>query len=288
MTRDLRAPVLLLAVPFLLCPQDEGLPTITAVVDAAARYIEKYQAQLSSVVADEVYTQQVDGLAPNDPALPRSRRITGEMFFMTAPGRDDWMAIRDVVKVDGREVKDRAKVLEELKRLPVEQVVAAFKANNARFNLGRTFRNFNEPTLTLRVFNDDHRDRFDFALKRVERGKSGALAVLSFTEREGPSLIRDLTHGAVLSKGEFTIEPTSGRVQRAVLIAVSGPLRIELTTDYGLDSRLNIWVPTRFREEYEYGTPPDRMDSALEYEHISCEARYSNYRRFETSGRIKR
>jgi hypothetical protein len=50
----------MLAVPLLLYSQDPNLPTVSSVVDAAARYVAKYQAQLSSVVADEVYTQQVD------------------------------------------------------------------------------------------------------------------------------------------------------------------------------------------------------------------------------------
>jgi hypothetical protein len=76
-------------------------------------------------------------------------------------------------------------VLDESKRLPVTEVVDAFKANNSKFNIGRTFRNFDEPTLSLRVLNDDNRGRFSFAQKRVERGKEGRLVVVSFSEREG-------------------------------------------------------------------------------------------------------
>lgn len=284
---------LLLVAPaaFLLAfgPEQAGPgQTANAVVEAAVAYVKTYQSQLSSVVAEEVYTQQIARLVPYDPGIPRFRRITGELFFMFAPGGDDWMAIRDIARVDGKEIKDGLRVLDELKRLPVHEVVAGFKTHNSKFNIGRTFRNFNEPTLSLRVFGDDHRRRVVFAQRRVERTRDGPLVVVSFAEREGPSLIRDLTHGVVLSKGEFAIEPTSGRIQRALLTASVGPIRLELATDYVLDKRLNIWVPSRFRERYEHGAPPTGIEAAFEYEDISCEARYSNYRRFETSGRIRR
>ena len=56
---------------------------------------------------------------------------------------------------------------------------------------------------------------------------------------------------------------------------------------YAPDERLGIWVPTRFRERYQHGTPAGSPDSASDYEDILCEATYSNYRRFETRVRIK-
>ena len=271
-----------------LVTEQAPVPTVESVVEAAARYVKAYQTQLSAVVAEEVYTQQVASLVPSDPAIPRFRRITGELFFMTAPGGDDWLAIRDIATVDGQALKNRLTVLEELKRLPVHEVVAAFKASNSKFNIGRTSRNFNEPTLSLRVLDGQHRSRFSFVQRRVERSRDGPIVVVAFTERDGPSLIRDLTYGAALSKGEFSIEPASGRVQRAVLTAAVGPVRLELVTDYALDKRLELWLPSRFRERYEHGRAPRSVEASEEHEDISCEATYANYKGFETSGRIKK
>lgn len=113
------------------------------------------------------------------------------------------------------------------------------------------------------------------------------MVLLSFTEKERPTLIRDLTYGAVFSKGELTVEAGTGRIRRALLTAKIGPIRLELTTVYASDERLGIWVPTRFRERYEHGTPTGSPDSTSEYEDVLCEATYSNYRRFETRARIK-
>jgi hypothetical protein len=52
-----------------------------------------------------------------------------------------------------------------------------------------------------------------------------------------------------------------------------------------------MWVPATFSEEYEYGGPARdanaRQDPGTEHETIICEAEYANYRRFETSVRIR-
>lgn len=261
-------------------------PPVDAVVAAAAAYVREYQARLSSVVADETYVQQIASAVPIGQPIPRYRKTTGEVFFMFAPGGDEWMAVRDLAVVDGQAIKDRLKVLDELKRLPVQEVVAAFKAHNSKFNIGRTSRNFNEPTLTLRVFGADHIGRFAFQQKRVERKPDGALVVLAFAEKRGPTLIRDLTHGAVLSSGEVTVEPVSGQIRRTLLTAVAGAIRFEMITDYVLDKRLGTWVPDRFRERYQHGNAPTSVEAAADYEDVVCEARYANYRRFETTAKI--
>jgi hypothetical protein len=64
-------------------------------------------------------------------------------------------------------------------------------------------------------------------------------------------------------------------------------MRLELTTLYAPDERLEMWVPGEFREHYEYGVMPKSLDTQSEYEDIICHAKYTNFRRFETSVRIK-
>jgi hypothetical protein len=67
---------------------------------------------------------------------------------------------------------------------------------------------------------------------------------------------------------------------------------MELTTLYAPETRLGIWVPDVFREHYEEGVATGNartqlLTSSGQYEDIACEAKYSNYRRFETVARIK-
>ena len=280
--------VLLAAV---LPAQPAGDVSTRAVVERAAFYVKAYQEQLTSVLADERYTQQLVQQVPFDHKMPRTRTLTSELFFMFAPAGDAWMAIRDVVEVDGRVVDARPDLREALRLLPAREVARKFKDYNSRFNLGRTYRNFNEPTLSLLVLDAEHRGRFSFDRRKVEGRGDAALVTLAFTEKERPTLIRDLNHGSVFSKGELTVEAQTGRIRRAVLTATIGPVKLLLTTTYAHDGRLGMWVPASFREQYEYGVAAndakERLTSGQEYEHILCEAIYTNYRRFETSVRIK-
>ena len=96
-----------------------------AVVAAAATYVASYQQLLTSILADETYVQKIIEQTPPDPDIPRSRRMTSEIFFMFAPVRHDWMTIRDVVTVDGRSVQDRRNVREALATLPAYEVAGA-------------------------------------------------------------------------------------------------------------------------------------------------------------------
>lgn len=287
-SRRLLVRVLPLAAAVITLGQTAADPDVATVVNAAAAYVKEYQTQLGSVIADETYLQQIIRQLPGDPAMPRMRRLTGEMFFMFAP-TGEWLAIRDVIRADGQEIKDRRVVADALRTLPAEQVAEAFKAYNSRFNLGRTIRNFNEPTLSLLVLDDRHRARFTFDRRRVDRRRDGTLVTIAFTEREGEtSLIRDLTSGAVVARGEFVAEADTGRIRRAVLRAKAGPVSLELVTEYALDNDLALWVPSRFRERYESGVAPTSFEVEAEYEDVVCDATYSNYRRFQTSGRINK
>jgi hypothetical protein len=283
--------VVTLTMAITLSAAQEPDVSTRALVARAAAYVADYQRQLTRIVADETYVQDVVAQIPMDPKMPRTRALQSEVFFMFAPGRGDWMAIRDVLKMDGHDLAGRPDVREALRTLPPHEVAATFKAYNSRYNLGRTYRNFNEPTLSLLVLDDEHRERFSFDRKRVERADGALVATLEFRERERPTLIRDLKHGHVFSRGELTIEADTGRVTKGVLTATIGPVKLELTTSYVPEVRLGLWVPGRFRELYEVGTAPtDRMlrgGAIGDHEIVRCEASYANYRRFETSVRVK-
>jgi hypothetical protein len=277
-------------------PAAQGRDVSTrAIVAAGAAYVAEYQRRLTSVLADELYTQDILAQVPPDAEMRRTRSLRSEVFFMFAPASREWMAIRDVMAVDGQPVGERPDLQEALRTLQPREVAATFKTYNSRFNIGRTFRNFNEPTLGLLVLDEHHRRRFSFDRTRVERAGGDVLVTLAFKENDSPTLIYDVKRGRVFSKGELVVEAATGRVRRTVLSAKIRDVQLNLTTEYVLEPRLEIWVPATFREQYEYGVRPTGEFDATsrprrqraEYERIVCEATYSNYRRFETSVRIK-
>ena len=266
--------------------------SVPAVIDAAAAYVKTYQDQLTYVIADETYTQQIRNQVPPDKTMPRSRTLKSELFFLFAPGDRTWMAIRDVAEVDGKPVDHRPDLKSALQTLPAQQVAGTFKTYNSRFNLGHVVRNFNEPTLSLLVLDARYRDSFTFERRRIARTGGATLVTLAFNERKPPWLIRDLSLRPVFSQGELLVEAGTGRIRRALLKAKIGGVQVELTTNYVADPRLGMWVPALFRERYEDGIDAGGARSRLltssgQYEEIICEAKYTNFRRFETLARIK-
>ena len=266
--------------------------SVDGVVRTATAYVKAYQEQLTFLIADEAYTQQIRNQVPND-GTPRARTMKSEMFFMFTGANGGWMAIRDVIEIDRKPVAERRDLRAALTTLPASQVAGTFKAFNSRFNIGRIQRNFNEPILSLLVLDARYLPNFTFERKRVERVGGDTLVTLAFVEKTAPTLIRDLQLRSVFSKGELAIDAATGRVHRARLAVTIGSVTLELTTTYGPEERLGMWVPTQFRERYAEGIQaPGNARAQLEntkfYEEIVCEARYSNFRRFETTARIKK
>jgi hypothetical protein len=71
---------------------------------------------------------------------------------------------------------------------------------------------------------------------------------------------------------------TPGRVLKTELVVGDDNGNIRIVTWYRPDERLEMLVPARMSESYDY---VQRI-----YDAIECEATYSNFRRFETGARI--
>jgi hypothetical protein len=283
--------VLLIAAALPLAARSQtptGDPNnLEAVVSAAAAYVTAYQRQLTAIIADEEYRQQIHGQMPRVDTMPRTRTLSSEVFFMYAPG-NDWMAIRDVVSQNGSSIKDRPDLREALRTLPAGEVAGTFKQYNSRFNLGRIFRNFNEPTLSLMLLTDRYRPHVTFQRTRVQKSRDGAWVTIAAIEAPGPdTLIQNRSGTPVTSTGEFVVHAGSGRVRSASLRITLGALTVDLSTEYARDARLDIWVPKRFVEHYiqQARDPVTRIQT--HFEEIRSVAEYRNYRRFETRVTIK-
>ena len=279
------------AMPLVLtaaapAPAQQEARVVARFVDAAADYVRRYQAELTSVIAEEQYSQEVRAQTPRKGDTPLDTRISSEVFFMFTPGHD-WMTIRDVLAVDGRALDTRPDLRAALRDLPAPQVAARFKAYNSRFNVGRVHRNFNEPTLSLLVLDDRHRKRFTFTRAKARQGDHPAQVRLAFRESKRPTLVRDLDGKPAYSMGEFTLDPATGRVDEIRLSLAVGRLTVVLETIYERDARLGIHVPVRFTEHYVDGRAPRDGRARGRHEEILCEATYSNFQRFAVQTRIK-
>jgi hypothetical protein len=278
-----RASVALALAAMLVAPvqagRQAGQPDLStrALVDAAARYVATYHDEFKFLLADEEYTQT---LHSEDGETVQQRRLTGELFLTYIPGDRDWIAVHDFATVDDEKIPDRDDVRALLKKRDVRGVAAQIANRNARYNIGRLGRNFNQPTLPLLLLGPSRIKSVAFDRQDVVRIDGRTRVQLGFRERERPTLVRTMRGQPLYSRGTITIDAATGRVERTTIEIESDRVRSVLTTEYAPDERLKLWVPTVFRERYD-----GESDGAREI--IECEARLTNYRRFEVTGRIK-
>lgn len=247
-----------------------------AIAARAAAYVADYQTKFAFLIADERYNQTV---TRGDQLLKR-RAMKGELFLTFLRTDREWIAVHDVAEVDGEPVPDRENLQTLLQRADVTSVAQHVADRNATFNIGSVHRNFNEPTLALLVFEARRIARFRFERRDLTESGGVPLATLAFTEHDPPTLVRSVARDSIYSKGEFLIEAATGRIRRSVISFRDQYVQATLTTDYVADDRLALWVPSMFTERYDLAEKKTKETTA-------CAAMYTNYRRFEVTGRIK-
>lgn len=250
--------------------------SVRAVTAAAARYLAEYEGQSSFLLSDETYTQRVVDSSGREAAR---RTMTSESFSTFVPASRIWISIRDVMEVDGRRVEPREDLRALLQSRETPRAARSLAERNARYNIGSISRNFNEPTLGLLIFETERRPQFRFERRDVKADGSTTLVTLAFKEVDTPTLIRAIDGPPVFSTGEVTVEAGTGRIRRTTIEMKHGPIVAVLTTDYALDPKLDMWVPATFTERYDQKKNPRQQ--------IFCEARYTNYRRFDVTSRIR-
>jgi hypothetical protein len=250
--------------------------SIKAVVAAASKYVDEYARKLAIVVGDEVYIQEQfesSGLPPS-----RTRMIRGEIWVTFLPADRTWMAVHDVAEVDGEKVIDRLALRELLAKSATHSVLEQVADRNGRYNLGRRARNLNEPTLALLLL-DKRVSSVEFKRELVEVVDGATLVTVSFVERD-PSLVRNQNGRFITARGSMLIEAATGLVRQTVISFKEKPEFSELKTVFAYEPRLKMWLPSVFTELYE--SEPDGLK-----EIIKTRATYTNYRQFESFGRIR-
>ena len=256
-------------------PPSQSETSTRALVAAAAKYVDKYQKEFAFLIADESYSQTRTDAGGHT----QNRLLRSEFFLTYLPADNEWVAVRDVLDVDGEPVANRGELRALLaKGGEIRGLIAQVIARNARYNIGSTTRNFNEPTLPLLLVGEKRVNDVKFDRRSLEKEGGDTLAVLAFEERGRPTLVRG-PNGSLPAKGEIILEPGTGVVRKTTFELERPGVKVRLTTTYARDQKLDLWLPDVFTERYESETPISEV--------VLCEAKYTNYRRFEVTGRIK-
>jgi hypothetical protein len=112
-------------------------PALDELLDRAGKYVKQLEQDLSVVIADESYDQLVTSAA--SPVPLQRRRTQAEIAFVEVADEHDWTAIRNVVDVDGRQVRDRGGRIEAILHRGLEDRgtrVRALADESAKYNIG--------------------------------------------------------------------------------------------------------------------------------------------------------
>ncbi len=262
-------------------------PALAELLEKAGAYVAGYERTFSDLLAEEKYTQQL--LLSRHGGVQQTRVMRSELLFVRLPGDIPWTTFRDVFESDGRAVRDRESRLEKLFVAPqakaAEQAEAILR-ESARFNLGRTWRNFNVPVAALPFLHPRNQERFAWERKGVRTIFGVRAAQVHYEEVKMPALIRDTgSGGSIPARGDFWIDPANGRVLRSEMtLALNEAAEVSLLVDFRPEPKLDIWVPSEMREFWglsheaeEAGVAGHSLGSG---EYIECLARYTGYRRF--------
>jgi hypothetical protein len=269
-------------------------------VARAGRYVVEYGEKLSLVVGVERYTQHARDASS---ARPATRTLVSE--FALARVNDDWVGFRDVFEVDGAAVRDRQDRLVTLllgrsaDRLLQGRRIAD---ESARYNLGPVRRNFNTPSMALFFLQPENQPRFRFTKDGEETVGGTRVWRVRYRETDRPTIVRTTTGRDAPVSGTFWIDPVDGRVVRTRLEMRTGieravetnerggsgapvQMSVDITVNYEPHPRFGMLLPSEMRESYEVA-PARRATGPATSTTITCVATYSDFRTFETFGRL--
>ncbi|MEW5984050.1 MAG: VWA domain-containing protein [Acidobacteriota bacterium] len=300
-------------------PVDPDAPATGAfaahnLVRGLGAYVELFEREFSSAVAEERYVQLVrpwrgnpsspaDELAlewadrdsevkSSGPIISR-RQLLSDVLLVQLPGKR-WVGYRDVAVVDGRPVRDREERVRELFLSSSAESAAQLRRvadESARWNLGDFRRNLNLPTLALAFMHPTHRARFEFKTVGAQMLDGRPTHVLFFNERQRPTLVGTSSGDDVPLTGRVWIDDESGHVAQTELrfeptntrtgSAGGTQRRSSIVTRYRLEPGFRVLVPAYMWEWYEGGDAIGRImsDKTL----VECLARYANFRRFSVT-----
>ena len=246
--------------------------TIDVVMRRAGGYAAQFRRQLSSLVAEETYVQDmrppmgVISAAGNNAEAVRHRELKSDLLMVRPAER--YVEFRDVYEVDGRPVRDRQSRLTDLflaGKAGSAQQVETIAQESARFNIGNVFRNFNTPTLALLFLEPETSNRFRF--RRVDGDRKPALAkdwrfvapeagpgdriwVVEFREVRPRTVIGRYGGGDMPASGHFWIDSVSGRVLASELVIGDPMMQCTINVRYGTETIGGVAVPAEMRERY--------------------------------------
>jgi hypothetical protein len=281
--------MVLIALLFAVLVQDgpstknQGPGTdIGDLVARAGAYVESFQRNFGTVVAEERYEQTLRRVPGSSTTSVQrggggpTHTVLVSDFLLVQVSGEGWLPFRDVFERDGRQVRDRQERLSELflkgaSRSAFDQAKAIMD-EGARYNIGNIARNINVPTLPLPFLTALHRQRFSFKAGKREDSNPGA--VIEFRETGRPTFISTTGGRDLPVSGRFFVDERDGTVLRTELHAVDTGVEAHIDVTYEPDAGTGLRVPVKMEERFRRARDPMEVRGV---------ATYSRFRRFQVN-----
>jgi hypothetical protein len=246
-------------------------------------YLGAYEPQLSTLIAEERFTQwpQVRNARAARSDV-RARTLVSEVAFVSLPGNVGWLGYRDVRTINNKTVKRSGLALDELLKLGSDdsrERAMSLLLESARHNLGAP-RTINLPSLPLELLHLRNQGRFVIIDADEDRVAGHPVLRLELEETVRPTLIQRPEGFNMPSRVTAWVEADTGRLWKAEVRTKDAQLgawfEAVVRVEFGEDAALGLLVPRRMDEVF-FDPPRGRGEG---------EATYVNYRRFTTSGRL--
>jgi hypothetical protein len=246
-------------------------PSLDDVLGRAADYVADFRRQLSGIVAEETYRQEIARIARiagTTLDVNPIRRLRSDLLLVKPTDGDRHVELRDVFEVDGQPVRDREARLEKLLRDPQAGArIGAIIEESARYNIGAIQRNINTPLMALQFLDAANQQRFRFRhvpnpapVFKDPRDQSineapvfrvaTEMWTIAYEERGRDTVIRRPGGDRLPARGRFWINPTNGHVLISELIVDGGGVLATVTVSYQSEPLMGFLVPVEMRESY--------------------------------------
>lgn len=265
----------------------EPQPSLATVLDRAANYVDGFERQLSGIVAEEHYVQEVLTFAKKRQE-PLRVELRSDLGLVRPAGAPTWAEFRDVFESNGTPIRDRSERLTRLflvDAVDSRAQIGRILSESARFNIGDIARNVNTPLFALQFL--ERRNQPRFAFTRAAKGHPATFTgsdlptaafrvsvdvwIVDYEEKQAGTIIRTQGLRDLPSRGRFWIDPDSGRVLMSELVARNHDLHATIDVSYQSEPLLGCLVPIEMREDYH-----NRQGS-----HIIGTASYGRFRQFQ-------
>jgi len=267
-------------------PLTAAQPQGAALLSRIHAYVERFQRELPSIVAEEHYVQVVtntnsrsaDSLeSGRTDGPPSSRRVLrSDVLMITVPDTSGWVLFRDVFEVNGQRVRDREDRLLELLRSPHADAMTQARrlaAESTRYNVGRVQRTTNLPDSVLPYLKASSAPRMKFETPRAIAPIDGAeTVVIRFRETGRPTIATSMRGSNLPASGQVWTHTATGAIVKTEFKLSDMSTDGVITVDFAFDQTSGLRLPAKMIERY---VSPN--------EDVRATAQYSNVRRFNVS-----